>query len=758
MCPTSGSSVVSRRARYTSQSASTDRAIMWMPNAWHRRPWRWITLAIVAGTLVAADAQHTASGQQEAGDSARVRHPTIDDLLDLRDFNELALSPDGHWAAYTTRAVFGMSATTGAKPDSGHITILDLRQHLERTVKVSSDPHGLRWSPVGSTLAFMAPVRGRNRIWRYTQQDTIVTPQVIAGRDSLDGNILTFAWSATGEELAYLAAEPDTASHLSDSTRSPPRLVIFHDAPGDYTGPTSPTYSRDSNGAYVAIMDADGGPARTLGRHVVSVKYSPTLDWSSTGILLVSGAPIGVSWIQQLTLRPLYTLDQRTGAMRHVRPEREAQLTPIWSPAGKWLAVVDYESFLKGDSPSFVLRLESPTRPVEIVLPRGAEDPSSALLAPMWSKDDHRLYVIQSVRGTNRLFAVDVENHRWRAITPDTLSISQYAVSRDGTAVLGVLESANQPPEIFRIDPMTGALTRLTYESENLPQMKLGRIRQVAWTSGDGRFTVRGFLVKPPDYDPARRYPLVVMAHGGPGALYMNTFTGINFPPSLIPPQLLAAAGFVVLLPNPRGDPSYGTAFQRAIRGAWGTGPFTDIDAGVSMLIKQGLVDSTAIGIAGASYGGYLAAYAISHSQRFSAASIDDAPVDLTSEYGQNYATRSLWSSYFGGTPWIERGLYASQSPITYVQSVRTPVLMRYGGRSDTHDNIRQAYMLAQGFEFYAGLRDSGVPVKFLLHPDQGHGIGDWRLYKDWVMENVRWFGYWLRHEGTNPVASPNNR
>jgi dipeptidyl aminopeptidase/acylaminoacyl peptidase len=160
--------------------------------------------------------------------------------------------------------------------------------------------------------------------------------------------------------------------------------------------------------------------------------------------------------------------------------------------------------------------------------------------------------------------------------------------------------------------------------------------------------------------------------------------------------------------------------------------------------------------MAGVSYGAYLTAFAITQTRRFAAVSLDDGPTDLRADYGVNYAfhSRSL-SSFFGGTPWTKPEVYAAQSPITFVARARTPVLMRYGGRSATGDDVRQAYMLSQGFEFYAGLHDAGVPVQFILHPDQGHGIADWDLYKDWVSRNLRWFDFWLRHEGANPTSTP---
>lgn len=714
----------------------------------------WTRAASLFGALVLLVVGASGAAQSQDADAGVVidHAPTLEDMRQIRVFAELAVSADGQWVAYTMSRPYGTGTTTSSEMAHGRITLLDARSHRTRVVSVSGRPHSMRWSPVGHSLAFLTQSDAESRLWVCGPTDGITTPRSVTRRDSLDGVILAFAWSPTGDELAYIAAEPAVSDRAADSSETRPGLVIFHDAPGDYTGPTSPLYSRDSTGTYVAVMRMHDGAVHVLARHIVSSRYGPTVDWSRPGMLLVSGAPIGVRWFDQLAVRRLYTLDPLSRAVHRVHPEPQARLQPVWSPSGRWIASVDFQAFPEGRPSSYTLRLDAPARNEAIILSRDRDDPSSVLLTPRWSGDDRTLYVVQAVEATTRLFSIDVRRRRWRAITPETLSVAQYAVSQDGTTLAAVLESARQPQEIFRIDPATGALTRLTYESRALPPMRIGQVEQVTWRSGDDRFTVHGFLVEPPGFDSTRRYPLVVMVHGGPGALYMNAFMSINFPHAPIPSQLLAAAGYLVLLPNPRGDPGYGVPFMAALHGASGTGAFTDINAGVSALIARGFVDSSAIGIAGASYGGYVTAYAITQTRRFAAASINDAPVDLTSEYGQNYATRSLWSSYFGGTPWSAPELYRSQSPITFIRQVRTPVLMRYGGRSDTGDDIRQAYMLAQGFELYAALRDLGVPVQFVLHPDQGHGIADWELYTDWVTRNLCWFDYWLRHEGPNPI------
>lgn len=568
---------------------------------------------------------------------------------------------------------------------------------------------------------------------------------------------MAFGWNQDGTSIAYLASEQRSMTRDSGISPVSPKLVIYNDSPNDYTGPTSPLYSRDTAGLYIAVGDVDWSRARILERHIISAKSGPIIAWSHAGKLLVSGAPLGVSWLSAIASGLLYIVDPLSGVLRQPDAVSQQRKQPTWSPSGRKIASLRLDVLPGGELPlaRYTMQVEQPSQPRVRIAFDTERDGLAYSFPPMWGGDDNTLYIARYRSGTARLFMIDLRSGKWRQVTPDTLSISRYAVSRDGRTLLGVLENANQHQELFRIDPATGHLTRLTHLADGLPSMGLGRVDQVHWQSRDGMFTIHGFLIKPPAYDSSRRYPLIILVHGGPGVLFTNSFVAINFAPSShLPPQLLASKGYMVLLPNPRGDPSYGEAFERSLRADWAPGPYSDIQAGVDALVSRGLVDAGALGIAGASYGGYLAAYAITQTERFAAASIDDAPTDLTSEYGQNYATRSTWAkAAFGGTPWTKPGLYASQSPTTYVGRVRTPVIMRYGGRSSTGDHVRQSYMLAQGFEFYAGLRDTGVPVQFVLHPYEGHGVEDWCLYEDWVTRAIAWFDYWIRQKGSRPAG-----
>ena len=716
------------------------------------RSLRWPELRLRLSLVVRAVSLALASSQL-AAQSAHARAPSIDDLTRLREISELAVSPDGHWAAYVMRAP--VHSDTVEQPT---IVLLDLHRMLSRTVKLSAPPHGLAWADRGDLLGFMSASHGRSQIWSYSPRDTGATPVPVAVHDSLGGDILAFAWDPAGTRVAYLAAERGAPGHGSSRhAPAPPRLVLFHDSPGDYTGQTSPAYSRDTAGVYVALDRLGSEQAHVLVRHLVSASDGPRIAWSESGKLLVNGTAMNVGWVSQIISGLLYVIDASTGEVAQEGPTQHARKDPAWSPSGRWIADVRFE-FLpdKGLLPNrYTLQVENAEHFGETIAFPRETDGLASTFPPVWAPDDRTVYIGRYQDATGRLFAVDMATRRWRALTPDTLSLSRYAISHDGTVLLVVLENPNQPQELYRLDASSGALTKLTDNARALPPMRLGHVEQLAWRSRDTRFTIHGFLVTPPGYDPTRRYPLIVIVHGGPGYPFISSFVGIGFAPLYVPPQLLASAGYLVLLPNPRGDPSYGEEFVKALHDDWGPGPFADIRAGIDTLIRRGRVDSTAVGIAGSSYGGYLTAYAIAHSQRFAAASINDGPTDLVSDYGQNYATRAQWAkATFDGPPWTRRAVYVAQSPITYVSRVRTPTIMRYGGRSSTDDNIRLSYMLGQGFEFYAGLRDTGVPVEFVLHPDQGHGINDWGLYKDWIQRNLRWFDYWIRHRGTDPIAS----
>ena len=719
------------------------REVLW--GGWFSRPGP----ALLVIALLALIGGTPAGGLAQKPDSGRTARHTLSlaDLPEIKVFEEVAVSNDGRWAAYTMIRPF----PGGHRSERGEVTVLDLQRKTKHVVELEGEPRGLTWSPMGTTLALMAPSKGHPRIWLYSPSDQSAGARLLSGNDSLSQDVEAIGWSPNGSEIGFLAKAPPAPG--AGSARVSPRVVVFRDEPGVITETTSDERP-DSVGLQLAIISIEQGSSRLIARGLVTSQgWLPTVRWGRTG-MVVEGAPLGQSSPRLLVERRISLVDPRTGRERRIGPDYPGRFRASLSPSGRAMAYLDYEYL--PDRPRvpsvFSLRLSEVAHPESSSAASPAEmDGLISDRPPIWA-DERTLYIGRHVNATPRLYAVDVSRRTWRQLTPDTLSVSAYATGSNGQVLLAVLENANQQQELYRVEPKAGRLTQLTHEADTQPALHLGLVEQIEWLSADSRLTVHGFLIKPPGYDSRRRYPLIVAIHGGPGGSYLNLYRDINFGWGSLPPQLLAAQGYLVLLPNPRGDWSYGFLFKDAIYGDYGPGPYADVIGGVSALVHRGLVDTTAVGIYGGSYGAYLTAYAITQTRRFAAAVMDDGMVDLTSFYGQTYAISApALKHYFGGTPWTQEARYRSQSPITYVERVRTPVWMRYGGRSLTSDNVRPSFMLAQGLEFYAALRDNDVPVEFIIHPDQGHTIDDWELFQDYCDRILRWFGRWLQEGARSP-------
>ena len=389
---------------------------------------------------------------------------TFETMLQLREIDEIAVSPDGRSVAYTLRTSFRADTTAGR----GCLIVLDLHHGTKRLVNVIGQPQRLSWSPTGSMLAFLAPSHGRRSIWVTEALDTAVAPHPFLARDTIVGDILAFTWSPSGDAVAYLAANPAPPKVRDNVAKGPPRLVLFRDAPGEITGPTASYYERDTIGAYLAVASSGSATSRVLARKLVSSKRPPTVDWSRTGALLVGGAPIGASWGAELATNALYGIDARTGAVQQARPDSRA-IAPAWSPSGRWIAYLDAQYLPEAHTLwTFTLCATRSDREAPALPLSSESDGLYGSFPPVWGKNDRTLYIARYERGSARLYAVDLVNGQWRALTSDTLSVSRYTVTPDGRTILAVLDNANQPQEIYRIHPGTGSLTQLTHEGDAL--------------------------------------------------------------------------------------------------------------------------------------------------------------------------------------------------------------------------------------------------------------------------------------------------
>jgi dipeptidyl aminopeptidase/acylaminoacyl peptidase len=296
-----------------------------------------------------------------------------------------------------------------------------------------------------------------------------------------------------------------------------------------------------------------------------------------------------------------------------------------------------------------------------------------------------------------------------------------FDVSRVGDLIFAG-ETSAQLPELWLSDLKGTLARRMTRFNQHEGGLDLAESEIFRYKSFDGT-EIEALLLKPRSYTTGTRLPLVVMVHGGPTGRWSDSFEAWG--------QLLAARGYAVLYPNVRGSTGYGNKFVEMNRGDWGGGDFKDVMAGVDAAIARGLADPTKLGIGGWSYGGYMAAWAVTQTNRFKAA-VSGAPViDLASEFGTENGP--AYDEWFYGLPYEKLDGFIKSSPITFARNVRTPTLLLQG-EADTTDPIGQSQ------QFYRALKRYEVDAQLVLYPREGHGLREEKHLLDRLNRVINWF------------------
>jgi len=266
---------------------------------------------------------------------------------------------------------------------------------------------------------------------------------------------------------------------------------------------------------------------------------------------------------------------------------------------------------------------------------------------------------------------------------------------------------------------------------DQLTPFRFGTRELISWKSADGT-AIEGVLVKPPDYQAGKRYPLLVVIHGGPTGVDMPVLD----PDRYYPVEQLVAKGALVLRPNYRGSAGYGEKFRSLNVRNLGLGDCDDVLAGVDHLIKRGMADPARLGAMGWSQGGYISAFLATYSERFRAISVGAGISDWTTYY-VNTDIHPFTRQYLKATPWDDPDIYRRTSPITYLSRARTPTLIQHG-ENDKRVPIPNAY------ELYQGLKDRGVPTRLIVFKGFGHGIDKPKQQRALMEQNLAWFDEWI--------------
>lgn len=645
--------------------------------------------------------------------SPALQKPSLDVVLDsliaVRGFRQVAISPDGQRVAW----VETVPGTNGAWSLNSAIFVNTLSSPAASPHRVTAGSGGeayqeqnIAWSPDSRELAFSSNAQTPDQAQLYVARATDGTARRLT---SLTGSLDAPSWSPDGKTLALLFIE--------DAPRIPGPLEPMTPPSGVIGGRV---YEQR-----LTTVDVATGHSRQVSPADL---YVYEFDWSPDGKKFVATAAHGAgdaNWY----VAEIWSIDVASGETKSLFKPHYQVAVPRWSPNGKIIAFIGGLMSDEGSIGGEVFLLSAAGGEVRNLTP-GLKASASWL---GWRPGDNEIVMLEALDGASGIAALHVASGKvtplWSG--PETLSLGwwDFALSfaRDGKTCAMVRQSFSKPPEIWA-GPV-GAWKQITH-SDREGRPSWGETESIHW-SNDG-FENQGWLTYPRDYTPARRYPMVVEVHGGPGGMARPAWPGTFFDFTVFSPE-----DYFVLRPNPRGSFGQGEAFARANVKDFGYGDLRDILAGVDFVVKHFPVDNDRIGIGGWSYGGFVTMWAVTQTHRFHAAVSGAGIANWQSYYGENDIDQWL-IPFFGSSVYEDPEVYARSSPITFIKNTRTPTLILVGDRDGECPT-------PQSFEFWHALETLGVENQFVVYPNEGHLILDPAHRRDIMRRTLEWYDRHLK-------------
>ena len=417
----------------------------------------------------------------------------------------------------------------------------------------------------------------------------------------------------------------------------------------------------------------------------------------------------------------LYIVPVTGGQARCITAANEAwDGDPAYSPDGKYIAYRT-QAVPGHESDRFRLALYDRATGTKTLL---TEDLDNWVDAYKWMPDSRTIYFIVEETGEKPLYKVDIKSGKWAKVIPDR-AIFDFAVAPDGY-IYYTYSTTGKPVALYRSKDGRKE-QQLTFLNQELEDEVDIRPSEVMWVDGSDGAKIECFVVKPHNFDPAKKYPLVINVHGGPQMQWLNSFRGDW--------QVYPGAGYVVAYPNPHGSTGYGQAFTTAISGDWGGKPYQDVMAVTEALSKLPYVDATRMGAMGWSYGGYFMNWLQGHEHPFKCLASMMGLYDLRSMWG---ATEELWFPNFDlkGQPW-NSDLYQKFSPSNYVSNFKTPTLIITGER-----DYRVSY--TQSLQYFSVLQTLGIPSRLIIFSNDGHWPDELNSMPVYYNAHLEWFHKYL--------------
>jgi dipeptidyl aminopeptidase/acylaminoacyl peptidase len=686
----------------------------------------------VAALPRAAFAQNRPAPANPAATSTP-RNLTVDDYFRIKEVADAQISPEGKWVAYTVK-------THRQKEDDSVERLWMVptgggdSKALTGEGSCSSHP---RWSPDGKYLAFLrekGDCDGEKQVWIMNREGGEPEQLTDTAQEVKD-----FAWSPESDRLVLVlqdvdAEETEAAKHkhgeaAKHEERPEPwvidRLHFKEDEMGYLDHRRTHLYvftiagrqlTQITSGDYDDIEPAWSPDGRSIA-FTSNRSENPDSNYN-TNIWVVAADNT-----------------DRGKSLVRVTANPGTDDSPTWSPDGKWIAFTSQLEPRLIERATIHLAIAPATGGEAKVLTRTLD---RSVYAPRFSHDGKYVYFMAEDDGAQNLLRISPEGGEITRLIAGRRRVDSFSVSESG-AIAAIVGELERPDEVYLLSPR-GDLRRLTTTNDAvMSQIGLGSAEYVHFTSKDGT-AVAGYVFKPPDATPGKKSPAILWLHGGPVGEFFAEFDFRAW--------LLAANGYLVVMPNPRGSSGYGQEFCAATYADWGNKDYEDDMAAVDYAIEQGLADAEKLGVGGHSYGAIATNWIITKTNRFKAAISNAGEFLNTTNYGDDEYSRD-WEIELG-LPWENRALWEKLSPFNSVTKIRTPTLV-IGGGDDWNCPI------VNGEQLYQSLKRLGVPTLLVVYPGESHEFTRPSFVKDYYQRYLLWLGHYVEGEGpaSPPAAKP---